>query len=217
MTYEDDMEAAVAKIAEITLPEAQGKSRIHKAPRPEAPEDAATAGERIEAFWEKYPDGSILTEIESREVTVGDTAPYSVYTARVFVRRHADAESPDATAHATRSGADPDEVTAAFPQETAETSAVSRALRNLGILAVPRKPTATAPEPAPAAKQQKVDGDVAGARRATGLTQADLATQMREAGFPWTQAVVSKVERGHRAVTDPEATALATLIGYQPK
>lgn len=121
-------------MTDIELPEDTRKSRLNRAPKPDTLDDVATAGDRIEAFWKKHELGSILTEIEQRDV--GEA---TVFTARVFVRKNADSENPDTTAHATRSTADPDEVTAAFPQETAETSAVSRALRNLGILAVPKK------------------------------------------------------------------------------
>ncbi len=132
-------------MTDIELPEDTRKSRLNRVPKPDTLDDVATAGDRIEAFWKKHENGSILTEVESREVQVGARRPDSwgematVYTARVFVRKNAESENPDTTAHATRSTADPDEVTAAFPQETAETSAVSRALRNLGILAVPKK------------------------------------------------------------------------------
>lgn len=198
----------------INLPEDTKKSRLQKAPRPsESLDDVATAGERIEAFWEKYPEGSILTEIEARQATTADTLPYSVYTARVFVRRNADAESPDATAHATRSEADSDPITAAFAQETAETSAVSRALRNIGILPTSKR-TDAVPEQTLAASKQAISS-VASARRAAGMTQPELATRMRDNGFPWTQSLISKVERGHRPITPAESVVLAHLIGYE--
>lgn len=137
MTYEEDMKKSIKQLEDITIPTDTSKSRLNKPARSEMPDDVATAGDRIEAFWKKHEGGSILTDIEHREV---DNA--TVYTARVFVRKDSSSPEPDATAHATRSNADSDEVTAAFPQETAETSAVSRALRNLGILAVPKKPRA---------------------------------------------------------------------------
>ena len=210
-------------MTDIAIPQDTAKSRLAKpAPKTDGLDDVATAGERIEAFWQKYPDGSILTEIEERTVTTAEHLPYSVYTARGFVRKNADAESPDATAHATRSEADPDPITAAYAQETAETSAVSRALRNLGILAVSRPaPPAPAPAPAPAPvapvapAEPSAQSAVALARQMHAMTQVDLAKAMREAGHPWTQAVVSRIERDKRAVTDAEAASLADLIGYR--
>lgn len=187
------------------IPVDTSKSRLHKPVKPEPLDDVATVGERIEAFWERYPDGNILTEIETRVIETTEHLPYSVYTARVFVRKNADAESPDTTAHATRSEADPDPITAQFAQETAETSAVSRALRNLGILATPKKPT-----PAPVATPTPVSA-LAVAREWAGMSQKKLATDMRDAGFSWTQATVSKIERGTRALADDEAEALRTI------
>lgn len=135
MSYSETMKEEIEKIIALELPEDTRKSRLNRAPKQEPLDDVATAGERIEAFWKKHPDGSILTEVETERA-----GQFATYTVRAFIRRNGDSDRPDATAHATRSSADPDEITAAFPQETAETSAVSRALRNLGILAVPKKP-----------------------------------------------------------------------------
>jgi hypothetical protein len=206
VTFEQYMKDKVAELKAIQLPEDTSKSRLSKpAPKLEPTDDVATAGERIEAFWEKYPDGSILTEIETRVVETAEHLPYSVYTARVFVRKNADAESPDVTAHATRSEADPDPITAQFAQETAETSAVSRALRNLGILATPKKAT---PEPVTTPKPVSA---LAVAREWAGVSQKKLAADMRDAGFSWTQATVSKIERGTRALAADEVKGLRTV------
>ena len=118
---------------DIPFPEDTRKSRLNRKPKADAPDEVATAEQRIKAFWRLHPDGNILTEIETREVRTDELLPYFVHTARAFVRKNADSDTPDATAHATRSDNDPDEITAAFPQETAETSAIARAIRNLGI------------------------------------------------------------------------------------
>lgn len=203
-------------MTDIELPIDTTPSRLTKpAPKGDSLDDVATAGERIEAFWERYPDGSILTEIEPHH---NNEMLVSIYTVRAFVRKNGDAERPDATAHATRSTADPDAITAQFPQETAETSAISRALRNLGILAVSR-PAQPAPAPAPVAPvapaEPSAQSAVALARQMHAMTQVDLAKAMRETGHPWTQAVVSKVERDKRALTDAEAETLSKLIGYR--
>lgn len=194
----------------IIIPDDTAKSRLHRVPVSELENEVATAGERIEAFWEKHPDGSILTEFQHRATADGE----DVYTARVFVRKVADSDTPDATAHATRSSGDQDEITAARPQETAETSAVSRALRNLGILATPKKP---APEPTEPAvdTEPSIGALLSGARRRSGMSQKQVAQAMSAAGFVWTQNTVSRVERDARDVSTDEVTELAKLIGYE--
>lgn len=123
-------------MTDITLPEDPTKSRLHKPPRGES-DDIARVGDRIAAFVKKFPEGRIITSIE----TIREVGDHTVYTMRAAVFRTTSLdydEEPHATAYATRGTNDPDEITALFPQETAETSAVSRALRNLGILAKPR-------------------------------------------------------------------------------
>lgn len=197
-------------VTEIELPESTEKNRLVRPPKSEAPDDFASAADRIAAFWEKYPEGSILPEVEETRIDDGQSLPYRSYTVRAFIRKNSESESPDAIAHATRDEADDDEVTAAFPQETAETSAVSRALRYLGIL--PHgKTAATAPPPA---VEEPRDNTIAAAREAAGMSQRKLAEAMRAAGIPWSQAVVSKVEKGTRALKDAEAAKLAELIGF---
>jgi hypothetical protein len=198
-------------VTEIELPESSEKNRLNRAPRSEAPDDFASAADRIAAFWEKYPEGSILPEVEETTINDGQSLPYRSYTVRAFVRKHSDSDRPDAIAHATRDEADDDEVTRAFPQETAETSAVSRALRYLGILphgkpAEPAAPSGAAKDPSP----------LAAAREAAGMSQRALADAMRAAGISWSQAVVSKIEGGRRTLKDDEAVALSELIGYAP-
>lgn len=199
-------------VAEIELPESSEKNRLVRTPRSEAPDDFASAADRIAAFWEKYPEGSILPEVEVDTVDDGEHLPYRVYTVRAFIRKHSDSERPDAIAHATRSDQDEDEVTRAFPQETAETSAVSRALRYLGIL--PHgKPADTAPRAAPKDAPTALP-PLAAARKAKAWSQKTLSTAMVQRGHDWTQATVSKAENGHRALQDEEVASLAELIGY---
>lgn len=195
---------------DIELPEAVG-SRIHRPPKSESPDDFTTAAERIAAFWETWPNGSILPEVESRQVVTDGVLPHCVYTVRVYVRKDAASERPDAVAHATRSEADPDPVTAQFAQEVAETSAISRAIRNLGILPNGTKAAATPAVAAPAS----ATNSLALARETAGLSQKKLAEAMREAGVRWSQAVVSKVEHGHRQLSADEIVVLARLIGYK--
>ncbi|WP_295102990.1 helix-turn-helix transcriptional regulator [uncultured Microbacterium sp.] len=195
---------------DIEFPTDDRQSRINRPPKSEAPDDFASAADRIAAFWEKYPEGSILTEVEERTIDDGQSLPYRSYTVRAFIQKHSESDRPDAIAHATRDEADDDEVTAAFPQETAETSAVSRALRYLGIL--PHGKTA-ATTPPPVVEEPK-DNTIAAAREAAGMSQRKLAEAMRSAGIPWSQAVVSKVEKGTRALKGAESAKLAELIGF---
>lgn len=197
---------------DIEFPTDDRQSRINRPPKSEAPDDFASAADRIAAFWEKYPEGSILPEVEETTVDDGQRVPYRSYTVRAFIRKHSDSERPDAIAHATRDEADEDEVTRAFPQETAETSAISRALRNLGIL--PHgKPAVTAPRTA-AEAMPTVLPPLAAARKAKAWSQKTLSTAMVQRGHDWTQATVSKVENGHRALQDDEVASLVELIGY---
>lgn len=131
-------------MTDIDLPDTASK-RPAKSTRHDDPEDVTRARDRLKAFWAKHPEGSILTEVEEKPIGggFGSTATDSAFTVRAFVRRDANSEFPSATAHATRATNDPDELVAQFPQETAETAAVSRALRNAGILTHPRKTKST--------------------------------------------------------------------------
>jgi len=69
-----------------------------------------------------------VTEVEYVHAINGFTA-----TARVFLAPRRSDVSPRAIAHATRTYQDVDPISAARPQESAETSAINRALRFLGI------------------------------------------------------------------------------------
>ena len=50
------------------------------------------------------------------------------------------------------------------------------------------------------------------ARREKGMTQIDLADQMAELGFPWTQPTVARVEGGRRRLSLAEAHALMDIL-----
>jgi transcriptional regulator with XRE-family HTH domain len=50
------------------------------------------------------------------------------------------------------------------------------------------------------------------ARQAQGMTQLDLADQMAELGFPWSQPTVARVERGRRPLSLAEAHALLDIL-----
>ncbi len=50
------------------------------------------------------------------------------------------------------------------------------------------------------------------ARQERGMTQIDLADQMAERGFPWSQPTVARVERGRRPLSLAEAHALMDIL-----
>ncbi|RBO73485.1 helix-turn-helix transcriptional regulator [Microbacterium sp. H6] len=199
--------------AVIELPETQGQSRLHRPAKSENPDDITSAADRIDAFWEKHPNGSILTEVETTVVEAVDVLPYLVFTVRAYVRKHTEDDRPSATAHATRGQNDDDELVRQFPQETAETAAISRAIRNIGILTSTTRPSQAPNAPAAPGVLPPVNA-LAVARKAKGWSQKTLATAMTQRGFAWSQAVVSKVENGYRPLQDDEAEALRGLVDY---
>jgi transcriptional regulator with XRE-family HTH domain len=50
-------------------------------------------------------------------------------------------------------------------------------------------------------------------RKACGWTQTDLAKRMKQAGFPFHQQTVAKIENGERPVRLSESVALAGILG----
>src|SRR5215203_3793937 len=50
------------------------------------------------------------------------------------------------------------------------------------------------------------------ARRERGMTQIDVADQMTELGFPWSQPTVARVERGRRRLSLAQAHALMDIL-----
>jgi transcriptional regulator with XRE-family HTH domain len=50
------------------------------------------------------------------------------------------------------------------------------------------------------------------ARRGRGLTQVDVADDMAQRGFRWSQPTVARVENGHRHLSLAEARALMDVL-----
>jgi len=121
----------------IQIPD-DSTSRLHRAPRTD-PDDVTTAADRLHKFELKFRDGRIRTSVKLRTLDNG----HLLWTATAEVFKDADSPTPDRVAHATRATNDPDEITAERPQETAETAAISRALRFLDINPKPKKPKTT--------------------------------------------------------------------------
>src|SRR5687768_12316978 len=94
--------------------------------------DYATVAERITLFYERYPTGRILTRLHSR------TEREITFRALVF-RDSADAK-PAATGWASEREGD-GEINEVACLENTETSAIGRALANLGFTASSRRPS----------------------------------------------------------------------------
>ena len=92
----------------------------------------APVAERIRLFWEAFPNGRITTRLVSR------TDRDVVFEARVY--RSAEEARPAATGWAAEREGDGD-VNAVACLENTETSAVGRALANLGFTAAKERPS----------------------------------------------------------------------------
>src|SRR3954453_522892 len=95
--------------------------------------DYAPVSDRITLFYQKYPAGRIVTELHSRT----DRA----ITFRALVFRTADDAQPAATGWASEREGD-GEINAVACLENTETSAIGRALANLGFTASRERPSA---------------------------------------------------------------------------
>ena len=119
------------------LPADDDRSRI----KPTSPasagasdDDVVTTAQRLKKFRQKHPDGLIETTVEYDGRVEGYTATARVWRAKPGIDRYgAPVYMADAIAHATRTKHAADPITAAHPQEAAETAAIGRALRFLGI------------------------------------------------------------------------------------
>lgn len=95
-------------------------------------EDYAPVADRIELFYQKHPQGRITTKLisrENRETIV-----------KAFVYRVAEDTLPAATGYAAEREGDGEINTVACLENT-ETSAVGRALANLGLTASKKRPS----------------------------------------------------------------------------
>src|SRR5688572_25348161 len=97
------------------------------------PKAYAPVAERIQLFWESFPNGRITTRLVSR------TEHDVVFEARVY--RSASDNEPAATGWAAEREGDGD-INAVACLENTETSAVGRALANLGFTAAKERPSA---------------------------------------------------------------------------
>src|SRR5687768_1763385 len=121
----------------------------------------APVAERIRLFWESFPNGRITTRLVSR------TEHDVVFEARVY-RSAADSE-PAATGWAAEREGDGD-VNAVACLENTETSAVGRALANLGFTAAKERPSAEEMQKAARARSRLALGAVGKQRRANAVS-----------------------------------------------
>lgn len=103
-----------------------------KSDLPFDPFEYTPVAERITQFWERFPRGRIVTDL------VSQTPREIVFVARVY--RRSDDRQPSATGWSAERVGD-GEVNSVACLENAETSAVGRALANLGFTASRRRPS----------------------------------------------------------------------------
>lgn len=96
------------------------------------PSAYAPVAERLRLFWQAYPNGRIATRLVSR------TEREVIFEARVY--RSVDDSEPAATGWAAEREGD-GEINVAACLENTETSAVGRALANLGFTAAKERPS----------------------------------------------------------------------------
>lgn len=150
------------------------------------PDEYINVHERIALFYEKYPEGRIVTELVSQSEETGAV----VMKAHVY-RKHDDAE-PAATGHAceVKGGGGANQTSHV---ENAETSAVGRAIMLLGF-DVKRQPARaaarTASRPAPPDESDEahaaVDEQIIALRKQLDKTDEDL-TKSARTKYPDTQ------------------------------
>ena len=110
------------------------------------PSGYASVAERLALFWGQYPAGRVVSELHSRVEREGTVE----ITCRAAVYRSADDAEPAATGWASEREGDGD-VNSVACLENTETSAIGRALANLGFAASRYRPSAE--EMAKAARQ----------------------------------------------------------------
>jgi hypothetical protein len=139
----------------------------------------ATVAERLRLFWQAYPNGRIATRLVSR------TTQDVVFEARVY--RSADDPEPAATGWAAEREGDGD-INVAACLENTETSAVGRALANLGFTASKARPSLEEMQKAVRAQARQAGMARDLQREADAVTDVlDLLTSARRLGLSVTR------------------------------
>ena len=184
-----------------------------KSSLPFVPAEYALVADRITLFYEKYPTGRITTKLVSRENRE------IVFRASIY--RSADDQLPAATGWASEREDDGNEINEVACLENTETSAIGRALANLGFTASKRRPSYEEMQKTERVKARKAslanDARVAALddlnsllleAQSEGVPEADLAAARRI--LDTREPSVSHVEiaeRSLRALLDPARRA----------
>lgn len=145
------------------------------------PEQYATVAERIELFYSRFPEGRINTELVGRE--------NGEITFKALVYRTATESLAAATGWASEREGDGDVNTVACLENT-ETSAVGRALANLGFTASSRRPSREEMEKVGRARtrltfsQRKRTENIESLSQSASDDLLDLLATVERRGFP---------------------------------
>lgn len=183
------------------------------------PSEYALVATRITLFYERHPTGRIITELVSRDRDV-------LFKALVY--RSAEDREPAATGWALEREGD-GEINSVACVENTETSAIGRALANLGFTASPKRASREEMEKADRARATlyKPSEGVRAARVAEGATLADYSQTAKTRSDSYTASRSDQgadlmeliLEAGNRGmpasflgrleqrVADPDATA----------
>jgi hypothetical protein len=130
------------------------------------PDQYATVAERIELFYSRFPDGRINTELVAREG--------GEITFKALIYRAASDGFPAATGWASEREGSTD-VNSVACLENTETSAVGRALANLGFTASTKRPSREEMEKAERVRTDLASRGSGRAEKASLHSQADAA------------------------------------------
>jgi hypothetical protein len=180
-----------------------------------SPDQYATVAERIELFYSRFPEGRINTELVTREG--------GEITFKALVYRTAAETLAAATGWASEREGDGDVNTVACLENT-ETSAVGRALANLGFTASTKRPSLEEMEKVARVRRALFLRDTQGTQRTLSLAEADVIDDFLELlakaetkGLPQKRAEVLRLRVSARAGLPPSRllkieTALRTWV-----
>jgi hypothetical protein len=164
----------------------------------------ATVAERITLFYARYPRGRIVTRLLARteqEITV-----------QAFVYRSVEDEQPSATGLAAERIGDGDVNTVACLENT-ETSAIGRALANLGLTASQHRPSREEMEKANRARRLRVSEAIHRSGTLSVMKGAHLTTNHAEAGDPSLQRRADCVMDALEVLSQADRAGLAPRRG----
>jgi hypothetical protein len=180
-----------------------------------SPDQYATVAERIELFYSRFPEGRINTELVTREG--------GEITFKALVYRTAAETLAAATGWASEREGDGDVNTVACLENT-ETSAVGRALANLGFTASTKRPSLEEMEKVARVRRALFLRNAQQKQRMLSLAEADVIDDFLELlakaetkGLPQKRAEVLRVRVSARAGLPPSRlfkieTALRTWV-----